>query len=154
MSEASLTHLGRDGRPRMVAVGDKPVLRRTAVARGRIRLNAEALELCERDAGAKGSVSAVATLAAIGAAKRTSDIIPLCHQLPLERVDVNFSIVAGFIVCEAEVATHAKTGVEMEALAAVFAGLLAVYDMCKAVDREMVISDVRLVRKDKEQPAG
>ena len=149
-----LSHLGDDGRPRMVAVGSKPVVRREAVARGRIRLNEQAQEQCRRDAGAKGSVVAAATLAAIGAAKRTSELVPLCHQLPLEHVEVEFEAVEGFMVCTATVSAHARTGVEMEALAAVAVGLLTVYDMCKAVDKHMEISGVKLVRKVKDEPAA
>lgn len=142
-----LTHLDETGAARMVDVAGKPVTVREAVAVGRIVMSAAALALV-RDAGAKkGDVLAVARVAGIMAAKRTTDLIPLCHPLPLTRVSVDLSIEEDGIAVAATAATESKTGVEMEALTAATVALLTIYDMVKAVDKAMVIEEIRLLSK-------
>ena len=133
----------------MVAVGAKEITARVARAEGSMRVNAAARQAIDTGSERKGSVLAVATVAAIQAAKRTAELIPLCHQLPLEEVAVEFAVdhSATAVSCTATVRTHARTGVEMEALTAVHVALLTVYDMCKAVDRGMEITSIRLVAK-------
>lgn len=146
MSE--LTHLDRDGRPRMVDVGGKEVSERSARASGRVLMSAEALAAATAG-GAKGDVCRIAELAGIMAAKRTADLIPLCHPLPLTsvRLRVWADEGAGAVRVEAEVACSGRTGVEMEALTATSVAALTVYDMLKAVDKAMVIEAVRLDEK-------
>jgi cyclic pyranopterin phosphate synthase len=131
----------------MVDVGAKDVTRRVARAGGRIAMRAATLDMVRGGAAAKGDVLGVARIAAIQAAKRTSDLIPLAHPLMLTRVAVEFAFEPDAIAVEVTVETRDRTGVEMEALAAVAVGLLTVYDMCKAVDRGMRIEDVRLLEK-------
>jgi len=133
----------------MVDVGDKPESRRIAVAEGRIDMLEGTLKLVAEGRHKKGDVLAVARVAGIMAAKRTAELIPLCHPLPLSRVDVDLAPLAdsAAIQCRVTVETVARTGVEMEALTAVQVALLTVYDMCKAVDRAMTIGKVRLVEK-------
>jgi cyclic pyranopterin phosphate synthase len=133
----------------MVDVGDKPESRRVATAEGRIRMLAETLKLITEGRHKKGDVLAVARVAGIMAAKRTADLIPLCHPLPLSRVDVALTPLPEecAVHCIVTAETVARTGVEMEALNAVQVALLTVYDMCKAVDRGMTIGDVRLLEK-------
>jgi cyclic pyranopterin phosphate synthase len=144
-----LTHLDAQGRARMVDVGDKPVSARECVARGVVRMAPETLARIQEGSVAKGDVVAVARLAGIQAAKRTCEWIPLAHPLPLDAVDVEISPDPdqAALRIEARVRASARTGVEMEALVAVSAAGLAVYDMCKAVDRAMSLDGVRLVRK-------
>ena len=145
------THIGSDGRAQMVDVSDKPLSKRRAIATGRIRLQRETLDLIAKDQIAKGNVFATARIAGIQAAKQTAQLIPLCHTLPLG--DVKIDIVASNYGAEVKCTAHtiAQTGVEMEALVGVSVALLTVYDMCKAVDKNMVISDVQLIRKTKER---
>jgi cyclic pyranopterin phosphate synthase len=131
----------------MVDVSDKPVTAREAVARGRIRIAPAALRLARAGALPKGGLVEVARLAGVLAAKRTSEAIPLCHPLPLTHVDVELIPRRDGFEIEARVRTDARTGAEMEALHAVAVAALTVYDMVKAADREMVISDIRLLRK-------
>ena len=144
-----LTHLDRRGRARMVDVSAKAVSRREAVARGEVAMRAETLALIAAGALPKGDVLGVARLAGIMAAKRTADLVPLCHPLPLSHVDVRLAPdrARSRIVIESRVTVDARTGVEMEALTAVAVAGLTLYDMCKAVDREMTIGAIRLVRK-------
>jgi cyclic pyranopterin phosphate synthase len=144
-----LTHFDASGAAHMVDVGDKAATHRIARATGRIRMQAATLELIRSGTARKGDVIAVARIAAIMAAKRTGELIPLCHPLALTRVAVDFAFdeTAPAVNCTAQVETHGPTGVEMEALTAVQIGLLTVYDMCKAVDRGMVIDGVRLLEK-------
>lgn len=147
-SAGGLTHLRADGSAHMVDVGAKEATHRIAVAEGAIRMLPETLRLIIDGGHAKGDVFAVARVAAIQGAKRTSELIPLCHPLPLTRVEVDFAARgANEVHCRARAETKGPTGVEMEALTAVQVGLLTVYDMCKAVDRGMTIGDVRLVSK-------
>lgn len=134
----------------MVNVGDKDATRRVAIARGTIAMRAETLALIREGRAAKGDVLGVARIAAIQGAKRTSDLIPLCHPLALTRVSVDFTLeeeTPAAVHCTVRVETIGRTGVEMEALTAVQIGLLTVYDMCKAVDRGMTITDVKLLEK-------
>ncbi len=133
----------------MVDVADKPETHRVAVAGGRISMAHETLELIRAGGHKKGDVLGIARIAGITAAKKTADLVPLCHPLPLTRVEVDFRLLeaAGAVGCQARVETVARTGVEMEALCAVQNALLTVYDMCKAVDRSMCISAVRVLEK-------
>lgn len=143
-----LSHFDDSGASRMVDVGDKPATHRVAIASAVVRMRPETLLIIQNKTAAKGDVLEVARLAAIMAAKRTDELIPLCHSLPLERVDVRYSFPSGdAVVVEVEVATTSKTGVEMEALLAASVCALTIYDMCKAVDRGMVVERVQLEAK-------
>ena len=144
-----LTHFDATGQAHMVDVGAKTETHRIAVAAGTIRMQAATLALITTGTAKKGDVLGIARIAAIMAAKRTSDLIPLCHPLALTKVSVDFEIDADAcsVHCRAQVETFGKTGVEMEALTAVQIGLLTIYDMCKAVDRGMVIERVRVLEK-------
>ncbi len=144
-----LTHFDSSGQAHMVDVADKAVTHRVATAVGSIRMQAETLALIRSGSAAKGDVIGVARIAAIQGAKRTADLIPLCHPLALTRVAVDFAIDEQnpAVHCRATVECRGQTGVEMEALTAVQVGLLTIYDMCKAVDRGMTITDVRLLEK-------
>lgn len=146
----SFTHFDRDGAAQMVDVGDKAVTRRRAVAEGLIRMESATLALILGGAHRKGDVLGVARIAGIMGAKRTSDLVPLCHPLSLTRVviDLEPRIEPAAVYCRATVETRGPTGVEMEALCAVQVSLLTVYDMCKAVDRQMSIQGVRLLEKE------
>jgi cyclic pyranopterin phosphate synthase len=144
-----LTHIGADGRAQMVDVSAKPLSARTAVATGKIRLQRETLDLISNEQIAKGNVFATARIAGIQAAKQTAHLIPLCHTLPLSevKVDIVMSNEHAEVKCTAR--TVAQTGVEMEALTGVAVALLTIYDMCKAVDKEMSIFDIHLIEKTK-----
>ncbi|MFZ6755516.1 cyclic pyranopterin monophosphate synthase MoaC [Undibacterium sp. Dicai25W] len=147
--QSSLTHFDSDGQAHMVDVAEKQDSHRIAIACGSIRMKPETLSIITEGTAKKGDVLGIARIAAIMAAKRTSDLIPLCHPLAITRIHVNFSISTdtNSIQCQAQVETVGKTGVEMEALTAVQVGLLTIYDMCKAVDRGMVMSDIRVLEK-------
>ena len=149
MSKRKLSHVDARGEVRMVDVSAKPVSLREAVARGRIRISREALALIRAGAIKKGDPLQSARLAGIMAAKRTSELIPLCHPLPLTHVDVALTPERDGYAIEARARTAAQTGVEMEALTAVAVAALTVYDMVKAVDKGMVIDEIRLVEKHK-----
>ena len=148
-----LTHLDEQGQARMVDVGDKPDSVREATAKGEVRMRPETLALIQEGGIAKGDVLAVAQIAGIMAAKRTYELIPMCHPLLLDKVDIKFqfneeqSARMGLVEIMATVRCHGKTGVEMEALTAVSVAALTIYDMCKAVERTMRIQNVRLVHK-------
>lgn len=146
---STLTHLDESGAARMVDVGGKAITRRRALARARVLMSAEALALV-RDGGAKGDVLQVARIAGIQAAKRTADLIPLCHPLPLDAVTVDLALQQSppAVVIHAEAITSARTGVEMEAMTAAGVAALTVYDMVKAVDKGMTIEGVVLLEKD------
>ena len=146
---AQFSHIGEDGTARMVDVSAKPVSTREAIAAGRIKLRAETLALISENRIAKGNVFATARIAAVQAAKQTSHLIPLCHGLNLSHVDVKIEASGEGVEVTCTARTAAQTGVEMEALTGVSLALLTIYDMCKAVDKEMQISDVRLVSKTK-----
>ena len=147
--KSTLTHLREDGTAAMVDVGDKPVVRREATARGKIVLDPNTVAAITEGNVPKGDVLAVARVAGIQAAKRTAELIPLCHQLPLTMVAVDFESVSNGMVISAFVKTDAKTGVEMEALTAVSVAALTIYDMCKAIDKSMRIEGVELIEKKK-----
>ena len=144
-----LTHFDAAGQAHMVDVGGKAETKRIAVASGAIRMLPETLALIRGGNAKKGDVLGIARIAAIQGAKRTADLIPLCHPLALTRVAVDFALDDALpgVRCSAQVETLGRTGVEMEALTAVQVGLLTVYDMCKAVDRGMTITDVRVMEK-------
>ena len=144
---STLTHLDATGAAQMVDVGGKDDTVREAVARGRIDLSEAASRAIRDGTVKKGDVLAVARVAGIMAAKRTSDLIPLCHPLPLDRVTVDLAIDAGGIVATATCRCTGRTGVEMEALTAVSVALLTIYDMAKAIDKGMTIRDIRLISK-------
>jgi cyclic pyranopterin monophosphate synthase len=145
-----LTHISGDGRAQMVDVSAKPNSARTAIARGKISLRQETVELVRKNEIAKGDVLATARLAGIQAAKSTAHLIPLCHTIPLSdcKIDIELFEDHAEVTCTSR--TVAQTGVEMEALTGVAVALLTIYDMCKAVDKEMRISEIHLVEKRKE----
>jgi cyclic pyranopterin phosphate synthase len=146
---SKLTHLNQSGEAHMVDVGGKEVTVREAVAEGLIRMQPETLRLIVEGGHKKGDVLAVARVAGIMAAKKTAELIPLCHAIPLTAVDIELTAdeKRSAVYCRSTVRTHARTGVEMEALAAVEIALLTIYDMCKAVDRGMTLTDIGLVSK-------
>jgi cyclic pyranopterin monophosphate synthase len=144
-----LSHVDEDGRARMVDVGHKPPQRRRAVASGTIAMAPPTAQLIVANEIAKGDVLTVAQIAGIGAAKRTAELIPLCHSLPLDCVRVELAVVEGGVTARAEAQCVGRTGVEMEALTAVSVALLTVYDMCKAVDKNMSIGPITLEEKTK-----
>jgi len=149
MPEPKLSHLDESGRARMVDVGHKPITERVAIAKGEVHMQLETLELIQQGALKKGDVLSVAQLAGVMAAKRTADLIPLCHPLPLNQILVDVKPVPTLTGVEitATVRTSAKTGVEMEALTAVSVAALTVYDMAKAAEKTMRIENIRLVEK-------
>ncbi|MDF1574805.1 MAG: cyclic pyranopterin monophosphate synthase MoaC [Bacteroidales bacterium] len=149
-----LSHMDKQGDARMVDVGGKQILHRTARASGLICLAAETIEAIRDDQLKKGNVLAVARIAGIQAAKATPDLIPLCHILPLDSVCIDFEFRDEGILASCEVSCQARTGVEMEALTGVSVALLTVYDMCKAIDGEMVLDQIRLIHKEKEEPTA
>ncbi|MBI2313353.1 MAG: cyclic pyranopterin monophosphate synthase MoaC [Betaproteobacteria bacterium] len=146
---SELTHFDDQGQAHMVDVGEKPETRRVARAAGRIVMRPETLNLIRQGSAKKGDVLGVARVAAIQASKRTGELIPLCHPLPLTHIAVEFTVdeKASAVECAVTAETVGRTGVEMEALTAVSVGLLTIYDMCKAVDRGMHIEAVRLLEK-------
>jgi cyclic pyranopterin phosphate synthase len=146
---AELSHIDEAGRPRMVDVSAKPDTQREAVAKGMVKMNPETFELLKKNALPKGNVLTTAQLAGITAAKKTPDLIPLCHPLLLGNINVDFSLDEKNSAVEitAIVKSIGKTGVEMEALTATAVAALTIYDMCKAVDKSMKIADIRLVKK-------
>lgn len=142
-----LTHFNEEGRARMVEVGEKDDTKRTAVASGRIRMNENTLQRIKDGQIKKGDVLGVAQVAGIMAAKKTSDLIPMCHNILLTGVDINFSLGDSWVDITAEARTTGKTGVEMEALTAASVAALTIYDMCKAIDKDMIIEDIKLMKK-------
>ena len=150
-NSAGLSHTDDAGKANMVDVGAKPIQLRTAMARGHIRLGEEALELIRENKMKKGDVLTVAEIAGIQGGKRTSDLIPLCHPLQITKLDVKATIDHDGIMVESLARCIGRTGIEMEALTAVSIALLTIYDMCKAVDKTMVIGEVSLVEKKKEE---
>ncbi|KTW15984.1 cyclic pyranopterin monophosphate synthase MoaC [Sphingomonas sanguinis] len=144
---SGLTHLDDEGSARMVDVGAKAVTVRQAIASGRITMSADAAAAIRAGSVQKGDVLAVARVAGIMAAKKTSDLIPLCHPLPLSKVEIDLALDATGVTATATAATAGQTGVEMEALTAVSVTLLTIYDMAKALDKRMTIGDIRLIAK-------
>jgi cyclic pyranopterin monophosphate synthase len=151
MEEKKLTHLDQSGKANMVDVGEKPECRRTAVAEGFIYLQNETLQMIRENTVKKGDVLSIAEIAGIMAAKKTPELIPLCHQINLNKVEVRAIIHGTGVRITATAKCTGKTGVEMEALTAVSIGLLTIYDMCKAVDKTMKISDIVLLEKRKNE---
>ncbi|MFN7477724.1 MAG: cyclic pyranopterin monophosphate synthase MoaC [Burkholderiaceae bacterium] len=149
-TEPALSHFDAQGQAHMVDVSAKVETHRLAVAQGRLVMQNATLALIQQGGHKKGDVLGIARIAAIQAAKKTADLIPLCHPLPLTRVAIDFDVLAqeSAVSCSATVETVGRTGVEMEALTAVQVGLLTVYDMCKAVDKTMVMQQIRVVRKE------
>ncbi len=145
-----LTHIDAEGKAKMVDVGEKKVVKRTAIAKGKIVLTSATLKLIKNLEVKKGDVLTVAKIAGISAAKKTSELIPLTHQINLENIDIRFKINETSVEIISEVKTSAQTGVEMEALTAVCVSALTIYDMLKAVDKNMIISDIYLVEKKKQ----
>jgi cyclic pyranopterin monophosphate synthase len=147
---SGLTHIDAKGEARMVDVSGKPIQLREATARGEIQVQSSTLELIRADKIAKGNVLATARIAGIQAAKRTGELIPLCHPLPITHCEVDFELAPERIIITASAKIAAQTGVEMEALTAVAVAALTIYDMCKAVDKEMQISGIKVVSKTKK----
>lgn len=149
MSQSKLTHLNAAGNAHMVDVSDKPITKRTAITTGRITMNDEAFQALVEEKVSKGNVLGIARIAAIQGAKRTADLIPLCHPLSLTKINVEFTLEAETrsVITEIEVTTNGVTGVEMEALTATSIALLTIYDMLKAIDKRMEISDISLLQK-------
>ncbi|MFN5802710.1 MAG: cyclic pyranopterin monophosphate synthase MoaC [Burkholderiales bacterium] len=149
-TEPALSHFDAQGQAHMVDVSAKVETHRLAVAQGRLVMQNATLALIQQGGHKKGDVLGIARIAAIQAAKKTADLIPLCHPLSLTRVAIDFDVLAqeSAVSCSATVETVGRTGVEMEALTAVQVGLLTVYDMCKAVDKTMVMQQIRVVRKE------
>jgi cyclic pyranopterin phosphate synthase len=154
MNEKKLSHLDEKGRANMVDVGHKPVQERVARATGRIYINDETMGFIKKNMMKKGDVLAVAEIAGIQAAKNTSSLIPLCHPLLLTKVDVKAAIEKYGIRVDSVVKSTGQTGVEMEALTGVGVALLTVYDMCKATDKNMKISEIELIEKTKKSIDG
>ena len=149
MEKGKLSHTDEQGRARMVDVSDKPVQKRRAVASGKILLQPETIQLVKENQMKKGDVITVAEIAGIQAAKRTHELIPLCHPLQLSKVKVTCTLTEEGVEAVGEVICSGQTGVEMEALTAVQVALLTVYDMCKAVDKQMIMQEIRLNEKTK-----
>jgi cyclic pyranopterin phosphate synthase len=146
---SKLSHTDQNGKANMVDVGNKPIQKRSAVAKGFIKLSEEALKLIRENDNKKGDVLTVAEIAGIQGAKRTHELIPLCHPLQITKIDVKAKITDFGVEVTAETRCIGQTGIEMEALTAVSIALLTVYDMCKAVDKQMIISDIKLIEKIK-----
>jgi cyclic pyranopterin monophosphate synthase len=146
---SKLTHFNEAGEAEMVDVGHKPISNRTALATGKIAMQPETLRLIQAGEHKKGDVIGIARIAGIMAAKKTADLIPLCHPIGLDKISVDFEVneLENAVNCSVLAKTSAQTGVEMEALTAVHIALLTIYDMCKAVDRSMTMSNIRLLEK-------
>lgn len=144
---AEFSHVDKNGNAVMVNVGNKDITSRTALAEGKIFMSKECFDMVNQGKHKKGDVLTVAQIAGIMGAKHTSDLIPMCHNIALNNAKVTFEALDNGFLCKAEVKCDAKTGVEMEALTAASVALLTVYDMCKAVDKRMVIKDIHLVEK-------
>ena len=145
-----LTHIDPEGNAKMVDILQKPHSKRVAIAEGFIRLSPQSLHSIAEGKSHKGNVLAIAQLAGIGGSKRTADLIPLCHPIPIDAVSVDLQMVEGGVRIRATVGTVWKTGVEMEALTAVSTAALTIYDMLKAIDKDMVIEQIRLIEKYKQ----
>ncbi len=145
------SHIDSDGKAKMVDISRKRITKRTAIAYGKIFMKKETIELIKANQIKKGDVLTVSQIAGISGGKRTSELIPLCHNINLENIEISFNIVDDGIEIKSETLTSYKTGVEMESLTAVSIAALTLYDMCKAVDKEMRISDIHLVEKKKEE---
>lgn len=144
------SHIDETGQVKMVDVSHKVIEKRTAIARGTIHLNPRTIEMIRKGGMKKGDPLACARVAGIMGAKKTGELIPLCHNIPLDQVQVDFVILPDSILIESRTVASGKTGVEMEALMAVSIAAMTLYDMCKAVDQEMIIGDIKLIQKKKE----
>jgi len=142
-----LTHMNENGRARMVDVGDKPSTPRTAVAKGEILMAPETIVVINEGRMKKGDVLAVAQVGGITGAKKTADLIPMCHNIFMTGCDIDFEVLEDRVLIKATAKTVGQTGIEMEALTAVSAAALTIYDMCKAIDKRMIIQNIRLVQK-------
>jgi len=149
-----LSHVDRSGKAQMVDISAKTPMHREAVAAGKIILAASTLELVKKNLLQKGDVLAVARVAAIQGGKKTAELIPLCHPLAIQHLDVQFQVVADGIEITAKAVSEGKTGIEMEALTAVSIAALTIYDMCKAVDKKMIIGAIALLEKSKREIQG
>lgn len=149
--KTEFSHLKHDGKARMVHVGDKTTVHRKAIAEGKIFLSENTIELIRQNLIQKGDVFSVAKIAGIQAAKKTTELIPLCHTIALDFIEVEFRIEPKAIIVTSQVECIGKTGVEMEAIIAVQIALTTIYDMCKAVDNDMVIGDIKLKEKSKTE---
>jgi cyclic pyranopterin phosphate synthase len=145
-----LTHLDDQGKARMVDISSKKIQHRTAEASGKIYLEKKTLDLIKDNQIKKGDVLSVARIAAISGAKKTSELIPLCHNIIINTIDVSFNLEKDGITIRSQAVCDAKTGIEMEALTAVSIAALTIYDMCKAVDKKMIIADIKLDKKIKK----
>jgi cyclic pyranopterin phosphate synthase len=145
----NLTHLNEDGEANMVDISAKGVVHREAIASGKIFLSKKTIELVKTNMLKKGDVIATARIAAINGAKKTSELIPLCHNILINKIDVSFSIEENYINITSKTICDAKTGIEMEAITAVSVAAITIYDMCKAVDKNMEISEIKLIKKTK-----
>ncbi|TFG79749.1 MAG: cyclic pyranopterin monophosphate synthase MoaC [Chrysiogenales bacterium] len=149
-----LSHVDGSGKAHMVDISGKPPMHREAVAAGKIIISAPTLDLLKKNLLQKGDVLAVARIAAIQGGKKTAELIPLCHPLAIDQLDVQFQIVADGIEITAKAVSEGKTGIEMEALTAVSIAALTIYDMCKAVDKNMIIGAIALLEKSKREIQG
>ena len=147
---SKLSHVDNKGKANMVDVGNKPQQKRVAIAKGSIKLSAEAIKLIEENGNKKGDVLTISEIAGIMGGKKTSELIPLCHPLNITKIDVKAKLTETGVEVISETRCIGQTGIEMEALTAVSVALLTVYDMCKAVDKQMVIQDINLLKKTKE----
>ena len=148
----ALSHVDEEGKARQVDVSGKPEVLRRAAAWGRVRMGRETVRLIRENQIRKGDVLAVAQIAGIAASKRTAELVPLCHNIPIDRVEVRCTLAEDGVEIRSEAVCTWKTGIEMEALTAVAVAALTIYDMCKAVDRGMVIEGIRLLEKSKGEP--
>lgn len=146
-----LTHVNAAGEAHMVDIGDKKIAHREASASGAVLMHKDTIQLVKNNRVKKGDVLSTARIAAISGAKKTCDLIPLCHNIPINKIDVSFEIEADRIIIKSKASCDAKTGIEMEALTAVSIAALTIYDMCKAVDKTMVITDIKLDEKTKKE---
>ena len=144
---SKLSHTNEKGKANMVDVGNKPQQTRTAIAKGNIKLNPKTIDLIKDNQMKKGDVLTIAEIAGIQAGKRTSELIPLCHPLLITKLDVKATLTENGVTCESFAKCIGQTGIEMEALTAVNIALLTIYDMCKAADKNMIIEEVRLMKK-------
>ena len=154
----ALSHVDEEGKARQVDVSGKPEVLRRATACGRVRMARETVRLIRENQMSKGDVLAVAQIAGIAASKRTAELVPLCHNIPIDRVEVRCTVLSDAVEIRSEAVCTARTGIEMEALTAAAVAALTVYDMCKAADKGMVIEEIRLLEKSKgaaaQQPAA
>jgi cyclic pyranopterin phosphate synthase len=148
--EKEFSHTDDEGNAQMVDIGQKPIQQRTAIAEGRIILAPETVNLIRQNGLKKGDVLTVARIAGINSAKKTSDLIPLCHPLYINHIDIRITLNSTYAKVISTIKCDGKTGVEMEALTATSVALLTIYDMCKAVDKQMTISDIKLTKKEKK----